>query len=158
MTISAAEENEKMADLIDRGKLVDYIMESYPDWCVKPIRPIFDFISGMPSVEQHGKWIPCKERLPDDGVNVLVQFIDGYTEICRLLGGCWEVLYGEYTGTHTAVAWMPLPEPYNGGDNGSARWEYVDYGGVGNCHCSKCRAIGKKDYEFCPRCGARMDG
>ena len=39
-----------------------------------------------------------------------------------------------------------------------ARWEYVDYGGVGNWHCSKCRAIGKKDYEHCPRCGARMDG
>lgn len=40
-----------MADLIDRGKLVDYIMESYPDWCVKPVRPIFDFISGMPSAQ-----------------------------------------------------------------------------------------------------------
>lgn len=38
-----------MADLIDRDKLIDHIMESYPDWCVKPVRPIFDFINGMPS-------------------------------------------------------------------------------------------------------------
>lgn len=39
-----------------------------------------------------------------------------------------------------------------------ARWEYVDYGGVGNYHCSRCRAIGKKDYEYCPRCGSEMKG
>lgn len=38
-----------MADLIDRDKLIDHIMETYPDWCVKPVRPIFDFINGMPS-------------------------------------------------------------------------------------------------------------
>ena len=47
-----------MAVLIDRGKLVDYIMESYPDWCVKPVRPIFDFINGMPSAEP--KIIRCE--------------------------------------------------------------------------------------------------
>lgn len=40
-----------MADLIDRGILIDHIMESDPDWCVKPIRPIFDFINGMPSAD-----------------------------------------------------------------------------------------------------------
>lgn len=50
-----------MADLIDRDKLVDYIMESDPDWCVKPIRPIFDFINGMPSAERHGKWLEHKD-------------------------------------------------------------------------------------------------
>ncbi len=39
-----------------------------------------------------------------------------------------------------------------------ARWEYVDYGGIGNYHCSRCRAIGKKGYEYCPRCGSEMKG
>ena len=38
------------------------------------------------------------------------------------------------------------------------RWEYVDYGGVGNYHCSACRriCINKGDYDFCPHCGAWM--
>ena len=48
-----------MADLIDRDKLIDYIMESDPDWCVKPVRPIFDFISGMPPVDAV-KIVRCK--------------------------------------------------------------------------------------------------
>lgn len=38
------------------------------------------------------------------------------------------------------------------------RWEYVDYGGVGNWHCTACRAICicNGDYDFCPNCGADM--
>lgn len=38
-----------------------------------------------------------------------------------------------------------------------AQWECVDYGVVGNWHCSKCRAIGSKFYKYCPNCGAIMD-
>ena len=40
------------------------------------------------------------------------------------------------------------------------RWEYLDYGGVGNYHCSACRriCINKGDYAFCPFCGADMRG
>lgn len=40
------------------------------------------------------------------------------------------------------------------------RWEYLDYGGVGNYHCSACRriCINKGDYDFCPHCGADMRG
>ena len=39
-----------------------------------------------------------------------------------------------------------------------ARWEYVDYGGVGNWHCSACRAINQKRTNFCPNCGRDMRG
>ena len=107
-----------MDDLISRQTAIDALGERPMVWTSDDDyalgeRSQYDAdrlaVETVPSAERHGKWIPCKERLPDDGVNVLVQFIDGYTEICRLLGGCWEVLYGEYTGVHTAVAWMPLP-------------------------------------------------
>ena len=47
------------------------------------------------------------------------------------------------------------------------RWEYVDYGGLGNYHCSNCRAISRTQYnglelipklsKYCPNCGAKMD-
>ena len=38
------------------------------------------------------------------------------------------------------------------------RWEYVDYGGFGNWHCTACRniCICNGDYDFCPNCGAKM--
>ena len=39
-----------------------------------------------------------------------------------------------------------------------ARWEYVDYGGIGNWHCSACRAISHKRTNFCPACGRDMRG
>ena len=42
----------------------------------------------------------------------------------------------------------------------TGRWEYVDYGGFGNYHCSACRmiCICNGDYDYCPNCGARMEG
>lgn len=40
----------------------------------------------------------------------------------------------------------------------TGRWEYIDYGGFGNYHCTACReiCICNGDYDFCPNCGARM--
>ena len=45
-------------------------------------------------------------------------------------------------------------------------WEWNDYGGFGNYHCTVCRYIPYEkfsrkfhpDYMYCPRCGAKMDG
>lgn len=43
------------------------------------------------------------------------------------------------------------------------RWEYTDYGGVGNWHCSVCHniVVGAKGASlrtpYCPNCGAKMD-
>lgn len=40
------------------------------------------------------------------------------------------------------------------------KWEYVDYGGFGNWHCTACReiCICNGDFDYCPNCGAKMDG
>lgn len=40
----------------------------------------------------------------------------------------------------------------------TGRWQYVDYGGFGNYHCTACGkiCICNGDYDFCPNCGARM--
>ena len=40
------------------------------------------------------------------------------------------------------------------------RWEYVDYGGFGNWHCTVCRkiCICNGDFDYCPNCGAEMGG
>ena len=60
------------------------------------------------------QWIPCSERLPNDGHNVLM---------CRKNGvvgeGCYHSIIGEWSqfrwnaiGVKDVIAWMPLPEPY----------------------------------------------
>lgn len=38
------------------------------------------------------------------------------------------------------------------------KWEYVDYGGFGNWHCTACGeiCICNGDSDYCPNCGARM--
>ena len=36
------------------------------------------------------------------------------------------------------------------------RWEIVDF--AGNMRCSACGQIMDTDYNYCPNCGAKMDG
>lgn len=37
-------------------------------------------------------------------------------------------------------------------------WEWNDYGGFGNYHCSVCKYIPYGEFSmYCPRCGAKMD-
>ena len=47
------------------------------------------------------------------------------------------------------IAQIPSAEKY-------AQWEYVNYGGFGNWHCTACRAIGSKNFKYCPYCGAKI--
>ena len=58
-------------------------------------------------------WIPCSERLPEIAMNVIAQFSDGTVTELRYAGnGIFEGIY-EYS-TRVIIAWMPLPEPYEG--------------------------------------------
>lgn len=68
-----------------------------------------------------GKWIPCSERLPKDGENVLC-----YVTSAMRVGddivtglqhdGLWFMQSGvgmqSFDRACTVTAWMPLPEPY----------------------------------------------
>lgn len=73
---------------------------------------------------QQTAWIPVGERLPDIDQIVLIctgdgQITDGY----RWNSEDWFLAWGEFNGEHTGgeyihiVAWMPLPEPYRGGED-----------------------------------------
>lgn len=53
------------------------------------------------------QWIPVTERLPEEDVNVLVAFDDGFIATTCILDGEWELWADAGDVTH----WMPLPEP-----------------------------------------------
>ena len=65
--------------------------------------------------EYNGGWIPCSERLPEDGTTVLVQDFEEYYEvsICETRNGVKGFSSGDWwTSANNYIAWQPLPEPY----------------------------------------------
>ena len=60
------------------------------------------------------RWIPCSERLPEDEGDYLVTFklsFMNFIEVCTFNKAGWNK-----GGYDEVIAWMPLPEPYRGGD------------------------------------------
>jgi len=65
-----------------------------------------------------GKWIPCSERLPKESRKYLVTVFDGTGK--RTTSAPYHRRSKSWTLTGRmaywkVVAWMPLPEPYQGG-------------------------------------------
>ena len=58
------------------------------------------------------QWIPCSERLPEVGVNVLVCDIDNDIYLTHM--SPYKSFYDEFCDyIKNVVAWRPLPNPYN---------------------------------------------
>ena len=82
----------------------------------------------LPSVQPErktGRWIPVSERLPDKRGDYLVTLCgngEPWVEIAlwnETFGGRWQmVLYNDvdYSDISNVIAWMPLPEPYQEGE------------------------------------------
>ena len=71
----------------------------------------------------HGDWIPCSERLPEEDQEVLATTNWGdVTYAWRYDNNKWFIHEGNTNATTDDIlAWMPMPEPYKGGEqNGKA--------------------------------------
>lgn len=76
-------------------------------------------LDNIPSAEPERKWIPVTEALPEEDIDVLLQFPKnlgvGYQE-----DGVWNIttcddLYSRLDEADAKpIAWMPLPKPYRG--------------------------------------------
>ena len=66
------------------------------------------------------KWIPCSERLPEEGDVVLICSKIGVIDFGKRKGDKWvwlaEALCDYWQETEDLIAWMPLPEAYKESD------------------------------------------
>ena len=93
-----------MNDLISRQAAIDAIMceptdAHYPSWYAERLEQ-------LPSAQPG--WIPCSERLPENGHYYLWCSDMGHVQSDYYWNGFENGMkYG-----YNIVAWMPLPEPY----------------------------------------------
>lgn len=81
-------------------------------------------IESLPSAQPEQRWIPCSERLPiiknNIGTRVLITTSWGLVKEAHYCVDHWEVDGISYKLT-SATAWMPLPEPWKGEDDGEGK-------------------------------------
>lgn len=78
-------------------------------------------IIGKVRCEEEQRWIPCSERMPDDGKWCL--FTDGENmSVERYKLDAIDHFFpnGRWFDFDEAVAWMPLPEPWKGEEDGGS--------------------------------------
>lgn len=119
--------------MIDEKKLVEEIKKMFRplttadgnaevDVCIHSYdEALYDVLNVIQELPREDEWISVEERMPNYLQKVLVTYI-GYFDGKR---HCDDVAYREFSGqwmwalddTHVGVeiiAWMPLPEPYQG--------------------------------------------
>lgn len=95
-------------DCVSRKAAIDAIGDVHPlDYNAIAIR---DRIKALPSANQ---WIPCSERLPEDGDYVIVTVWEGCVMIAWRYHNEWETESFSLDDGEVN-AWMPLPEPWKG--------------------------------------------
>ena len=95
-----------MNDLISRQAAIDalYNVDEYNGRSVEAIR-------NLPSEQPEQRWIPCSERLPEK---------DGLYLVTTSKGKVQSHVFSHNGNSEYWMrfnkAWMPLPEPYKGGE------------------------------------------
>ena len=120
-------------DLIDRQVAIEAIARrDTTDGTVKVFggREVVEILKSLPSAQPDPQWIPCSERLPEEGHDVLITKkpfkIKGYEqEVIKAKRSVdprsgkiewWSPEFGALKDK-AVLAWMPLPEPYWGEQN-----------------------------------------
>ena len=89
---------------------------SYVDTIINEINSIIDIINEQPKV---GEWIPCSEKLPKERSEaVLATAYDGISKAVYVFyyeNRRWKDIDGYNVDAAEITAWMPTPEPWEGG-------------------------------------------
>ena len=116
MAIEALEQEptaEYSSDVISRQAAINAIEKAVFKGVAKSA------IESLPSADRP-KWIPCSERLPEEGDVVLICSKIGVIDFGKRKGDKWvwlaEALWDYWQETEDLIAWMPLPEAYKESD------------------------------------------
>lgn len=76
------------------------------------------YINGYLKALEDKEWIPVSERLPEDRYAVLVYCPEYKNTYCAYYENNQWWIFGSFVQLvpNAVVAWMPLPEPYKGGE------------------------------------------
>ena len=122
-------------DLIRRSDAIDAVMNTEPVFAVDSLEPyqktkdVVEALEAIPSANRPQEWIPCSERLPDEDGQYLVWavigFVPDHVDDPSTYQGI--TIAGYYGNSHPikwlgisvekVIAWMPLPEPWEGADD-----------------------------------------
>ena len=123
-----------MDDLISRRAAIDALAKFVPyaicdestESYTNGLTDAYNLICQLPSAQPDPHWIPCSERLPEEGNKSYWICTDGgYQCECRWtnvnhfwtnLTTDWHWHIMDVPQYSKVVAWMPLPEPYREGE------------------------------------------
>lgn len=103
-------------------RLID--IDALPEDCWWCGDALIEAINNAPTIDPEPHWISCKERLPENYVDVLVWFeyyrYGSYNRLYQTHGiGTYSENYDSWTINHESgwhklrvIVWQPLPEPY----------------------------------------------
>ena len=101
-----------MNDLISRQAAIDAVRQYCEDNLIEDVdyhsNGIEYELSNLPSAQPEPRWIPCSERLPENG---------HYYLWCSDMGNVqsdyyWNGFENGMKYGYNIAAWMPLPKPY----------------------------------------------
>jgi hypothetical protein len=102
-----------MSDLIDRQAAIDAInVKNVNKGIISALQSIIEELSSA-----QPEWIPCSERLPKQGQEVICQCRANIIKVLKLdANSDWYQDAEHSYMSGFVIAWMPLPEPYNKAD------------------------------------------
>lgn len=107
-----------MKDPIERQDAIDAV--NIGNLSRSIVKALQNIILELPSTEKYGQWIPVSERLPEYGEQVVVNFHNEQIGRNRIgVSYCYvqkEGFFSDVPFEYKVVAWMPLPEPYQEGE------------------------------------------
>ena len=109
-------------ELIEKEKAIGELMQqadAMKNWSDryaderKGILTAIRIIEIVPKVDAEPKWIPCSERMPKQGQEVICQCRASIIEVLKLdANGDWYQDANHCYMSGFVIAWMPLPKPY----------------------------------------------